>query len=191
MQHLRLRPRTVSGLRVAFVCRTQQGYGERRCLKLSVQGTRAMPHSGKIIVFLSNIRETFSIPRQQERFASTAGLPCEPCDGINFREASPLQPCSRSRGFNVSHGPWNITHGCFLGCRLTSIDVTSALAVHGPLPSVLRYEDALLVPGQTMSAGMTLQSFVVTSTDDTFEPRFVDRTKDDAVHLKVREGSFP
>lgn len=41
------------------------------------------------------------------------------------------------------------------------------------------------MPGQTVSAGLSLKSFVVTTTDDKFEPRFVDRTKDPAHNVKV------
>ncbi|CAN0563145.1 unnamed protein product, partial [Laminaria digitata] len=40
----------------------------------------------------------------------------------------------------------------------------------------VRYEDILLVPGQTVSAGVCLESFVVTTTDGNFVPQFVDRT---------------
>ncbi|CAN0228321.1 unnamed protein product, partial [Ectocarpus sp. 8 AP-2014] len=40
----------------------------------------------------------------------------------------------------------------------------------------IRYEDTVLVPGQTVSTGVCLESFVVTTTDKDFVPQFVDRT---------------
>lgn len=42
------------------------------------------------------------------------------------------------------------------------------------------------MPGQTVSAGVCLESFVVATTDEAFVPQFVDRTEDDAQHTKVR-----
>lgn len=53
-----------------------------------------------------------------------------------------------------------------------------------------RYEDTTLVEGQTMSAGLTLKSFVVTTTDEAFKPQYVDRTKETKRHVKVRGGSL-
>ena len=55
---------------------------------------------------------------------------------------------------------------------------------------VNRYEDAVLMPGQTVSAGVCLQSFVVATTDETFVPQFLDRFLDhpgrEGQHTKVR-----
>ena len=48
----------------------------------------------------------------------------------------------------------------------------------------------MLVPGQTISAGVCLQSFVVATTDEAFVPQFLDRfldnTGQDGQHAKVR-----
>lgn len=52
--------------------------------------------------------------------------------------------------------------------------------------AVDRYEDTILVPGQTVSAGLCLKSFVVATTDENYEPQFVDRTKSSTLHVKVR-----
>ena len=49
-----------------------------------------------------------------------------------------------------------------------------------------RYEDTVLVPGQTVSAGVCLESFVVATTDKAFVPQFVDRTGKGGQHSKVR-----
>lgn len=49
-----------------------------------------------------------------------------------------------------------------------------------------RYEDTVLVPGQTVSAGVCLESFVVATTDKDFVPQFVDRTGKGERHSKVR-----
>ena len=49
-----------------------------------------------------------------------------------------------------------------------------------------RYEDTVLVPEQTVSAGVCLESFVVATTDSAFVPQFVDRTGKGAQHTKVR-----
>lgn len=38
-----------------------------------------------------------------------------------------------------------------------------------------------------MSAGLTLKSFLVTTTDENFTPQFVDRTKDKEHHMKVSD----
>ncbi len=41
------------------------------------------------------------------------------------------------------------------------------------------------MPGQTVSAGVCLESFVVATTDEAFVPQFVDRTGKGARHTKV------
>ncbi|CAM9617791.1 unnamed protein product, partial [Ectocarpus fasciculatus] len=51
----------------------------------------------------------------------------------------------------------------------------------------IRYEDTVLVPGQTVSAGVCLESFVVTTTDKGFVPQFVDRTGSGGQHTKVHK----
>lgn len=48
-----------------------------------------------------------------------------------------------------------------------------------------RYEDTVLVPGQTVSVGLSLKSFLVTTTNENFEPSYVDRTKDPEHNVKV------
>ena len=42
------------------------------------------------------------------------------------------------------------------------------------------------MPGQTVSAGVCLESFVVATTDKAFVPQFVDRTGKGGQHSKVR-----
>ncbi|CAM9870023.1 unnamed protein product, partial [Ectocarpus sp. 12 AP-2014] len=58
----------------------------------------------------------------------------------------------------------------------------------------IRYEDTVLVPGQTVSAGVCLESFVVTTTDKDFVPQFLDRTGgqtwDTRVHKLARVTGF-
>ena len=49
-----------------------------------------------------------------------------------------------------------------------------------------RYEDTVLVPGQTVSAGVCLESFVVATTDSAFVPQFIDRTGNDRWRTRVR-----
>eukprot|EP00903_Cladosiphon_okamuranus_P017946 g16513.t1 len=51
----------------------------------------------------------------------------------------------------------------------------------------IRYEDAVLVPGQTVSVGVCLESFVVATTDKDFVPQFVDRTGKGGIQSKVHK----
>lgn len=43
----------------------------------------------------------------------------------------------------------------------------------------------MLVPGQTVSAGVCLESFVVATTDKAFVPQFIDRTGNDRWRTRV------
>lgn len=43
----------------------------------------------------------------------------------------------------------------------------------------------MLVPGQIVSAGLCLESFVVTTTDGDFLPQFIDRTDSKNKETKV------
>ncbi|CAM9605272.1 unnamed protein product, partial [Scytosiphon promiscuus] len=51
----------------------------------------------------------------------------------------------------------------------------------------IRYEDAMLLPGQTISAGVCLESFVVATTDKDFVPQFIDRTGGQSWHTRVHK----
>eukprot|EP00752_Nemacystus_decipiens_P006311 g5691.t1 len=51
----------------------------------------------------------------------------------------------------------------------------------------IRYEDTVLVPGQTVSAGVCLEAFVVATTDKAFVPQFVDRTGKGGQQSKVHK----